>query len=192
MKIVRILSYEKCSNFAIWKLFEYFHMKIVWILPYENCLNFAIWKLFEFCHMKIVWILPYENCLIKVIRPQFLQDILDINSLISLQENKMTSHHSTVGYTSGYRQIQEWPSAEFVASFHYPFSKPQLLQKWITFTDRKDWTLNSFQRDVWEHFHEDAMSRGLQRVNPIPAKKGPHCGKRQLNEPNIELWGKPL
>ena len=43
-----------------------------------------------------------------------------------------------------------------------------------------------------KHFHEDAMSRRLQRVNPIPTKRGPHCGKRQLNEPNIELWGKPL
>ena len=43
-----------------------------------------------------------------------------------------------------------------------------------------------------KHFHEDAMSRGLQRVNPIPTKRGPHCGKRQLNEPKIELWGKPL
>ena len=43
-----------------------------------------------------------------------------------------------------------------------------------------------------KHFHKDAMSRGLQRVNPIPTKRGPHCGKLQLNEPNIELWGKPL
>ena len=43
-----------------------------------------------------------------------------------------------------------------------------------------------------KHFHKDAMSRGLQRVNPIPTKRGHHCGKRQLNEPNIELWGKPL
>ena len=40
-----------------------------------------------------------------------------------------------------------------------------------------------------KHFHKDAMSRGLQRVNPIPTKRGPHCGKRQLNEPNTELWG---
>ena len=43
-----------------------------------------------------------------------------------------------------------------------------------------------------KHFYKDAMSRGLQRVNPIPTKRGPHCGKRQLNEPNIELRGKPL
>ena len=43
-----------------------------------------------------------------------------------------------------------------------------------------------------KHFHKDAMSRRLQRVNPIPTKRGPHCGKRQLNEQNIELWGKPL
>ena len=40
-----------------------------------------------------------------------------------------------------------------------------------------------------KHFHEDAMSRGLQRVNPIPIII---VKKRQLNEPNIELWGKPL
>ena len=38
-----------------------------------------------------------------------------------------------------------------------------------------------------KHFHKGAMSRGLQRVNPIPTKRGPHCGKRQLNEQNIEL-----
>ena len=43
-----------------------------------------------------------------------------------------------------------------------------------------------------KHFHKDAMSRGLQRVKPIPTKRGPHCGKRQLNESNIELLGKPL
>ena len=43
-----------------------------------------------------------------------------------------------------------------------------------------------------KHFHKDAMSRGLQRVNPNSTKRGPHCRKRQLNEPNIELWGKPL
>ena len=70
-----------------------------------------------------------------------------------------------------------------MASFHYPFSKPELLQKWITFTDQKDWTINIYEK----HFHEDAVSRGLQRVNLIPTKKGPHCGKRQLNEPNIEF-----
>ena len=43
-----------------------------------------------------------------------------------------------------------------------------------------------------KHFHEDGMSRGLQIVNPIPTKRGPSYGKRQLNERNIELWGKPL
>ena len=37
-----------------------------------------------------------------------------------------------------------------------------------------------------KHFHEDAYERELQRVNPIPTKRGPHRGKRQLNEPNID------
>ena len=43
-----------------------------------------------------------------------------------------------------------------------------------------------------KHFHKDAISRGLQRVNLNSTKRGPQCGKRQLNKPNIELWGKPL
>ena len=51
------------------------------------------------------------------------------NFLISLHENRMPNHHSIVGCTSGYKQTQEWPLTEFVASFYYPFSKPELLQK---------------------------------------------------------------
>ena len=43
-----------------------------------------------------------------------------------------------------------------------------------------------------KHFHKDAMSRRLQRVNNNSTKRVTHFGKRQLNEPNIELWGKPL
>ena len=62
-------------------------------------------------------------------------------------------HQVIVGCTSGYKQTQERPSTEFVASFHYPFSKPELLQKWITFTDRKDWTLTTASSVMYEkHF----------------------------------------
>ena len=43
-----------------------------------------------------------------------------------------------------------------------------------------------------KHFHEDAMSRRLQRVNPIPTKRGPHCGKRQLNERTLNYGENPL
>ena len=120
---------------------------------------------------KIFWRGSNENyriddTMIKAIRPPFLQGILVFNlicsvlkksgkfnnSLISPKENRMPNHHSIVGCTSGYKQTQEWPSIKLVASFHYPFSRPEFLQKWITFTDRKDWTLKSFQRDVWETF----------------------------------------
>ena len=112
---------------------------------------------------KIFWRGSNENyriddTMIKAIRPPFLQGILVFNlicsvlkksgklnnSLISPQENKNLNHHSIVGCTSGYKQTQEWPSIKLVASFHYPFSRPEFLQKWITFTDWKDWTLNSF------------------------------------------------
>ena len=45
-----------------------------------------------------------------------------------------------------------------------------------------------------KHFYEDARSYEKQRAslkwNPIPMKRGPHCGKRQLNELNVELWRK--
>ena len=52
--------------------------------------------------------------------------------------------------------------------------------------------LTAFSVMYEKHFHKDAMSQRLQRVTPIPTKRGPHCGKRQIYEPNIELWRKPL
>ena len=98
------------------------------------------------------------------------------NSLISLQKNKMPNHYSIVGCTSGYKQTRELMT--FSKVDHGPTERIGLL---------------TASRVMYEkHFHEDAMSQRLQRVNPIPTKRGPHCGKRQLNEPNIELWGKPL
>ena len=160
---------------------------------------------------KIFWRGSNENyriddTMIKAIRPPFLQGILVFNlicsvlkksgklnnSFISLQENKNLNHHSIVGCTSGYKQTQEWPSIKLVASFHYPFSRPEFLQKWITFTDWRIGLLTASSLMHEKHFHKDAMSRRLQRVNPIQTKRGPHCWRRQLNEPNIELWGKPL
>ena len=94
------------------------------------------------------------------------------DSLISLQENKMPNHHSIVGCTSGYKPRQEWLSTEFVASFHYPFSKPELLQKWITFTDWKDWTLNSFQRDVWKTFSWRCYESRVTKSQPYHNEEG--------------------
>ena len=91
------------------------------------------------------------------------------NSLISLQENKMPNHRSIVGCTSGYKPTQEWPSTKFVASFHYSFSKPELLQKWISLLRNGLLTASSVM--YVKQFHEDAVSRGLQRVDPIPKKE---------------------
>ena len=144
---------------------------------------------------KIFWRGSNENyciddTMIKAIRPPFLQGILVFNliysvlkkigklnnSLISLQENKNLNHHSIVGCTSGYKQTQELPSIKLVASFHYPFSRPEFLQKWITFTDRKDWTLNSFQRDVWETFSWRCYESRVTKSQPYP------------NEERTSLW----
>ena len=91
------------------------------------------------------------------------------NSSINPQENKNLNHHSIVGCTSGYKQTQEWPSIKLVASFHYPFSRPEFLQKWITFTDRKEWTLkqlpawcirNIFMKMLWvKSYKESTLSQ---------------------------------
>ena len=91
----------------------------------------------------------------------------------------MPNHYNIVGCTSGYKQTRE------LMTFDKIFKNRSR-------TDRKDWNLNTSSLMHEKHFHKDAMSRGLQRVKPIPTKRGPHCGKRQLNESNIELLGKPL
>ena len=62
------------------------------------------------------------------------------------------------------------------------------------YTDRRDLTATASSVICEKHFYEDARSYGKQRAslkwNPIPTKRGPHCGKRQLNEVNVELWRK--
>ena len=88
----------------------------------------------------------------------------------------MPSHHSIVGCISAYKQTQEWPSTEFEVSFHYLFSKPELLQKLITFMDWKDWTLNSFQRDVWGTFSWRFYESRVTKSQPYP------------NEERTSLW----
>ena len=64
----------------------------------------------------------------------------------------------------------------------------KIFKKWITLIG----LLKASSVMYEKYFHKDAMSRRLQRVNPIPTKRVPHFGKLQLNEPNIKLWGKPL
>ena len=139
---------------------------------------------------KIFWRGSNENyriddTMIKAIRPPFLQGILVFNlicsvlkksgklnnSLISPQENKNLNYHSIVGCTSGYKQTQEWPSIKLVASFRYPFSRPEFLQKWITFTDWKDWTLNSFQRDARETFSWRCYESKVTKSQPYPIEE---------------------
>ena len=109
----------------------------------------------------------------------------------------MPNHCSIAGCKTGYKSTQDRPSKEVLASFHYPFSKPELLEKWIKFTNRRDWTPTASSVICEKHFHEDALKRGKQRVslnwkwNPIPTIYAPSSRKRLLNEPNIESWRKP-
>ena len=109
----------------------------------------------------------------------------------------MPNHCSIEGCTTGYKATENRPKTEVLASFHYPFSKPELLKKWIKFTNRNDWHPTASSVICEKHFHEDAMNQGKKRVclkwklNPIPTKYGSPCGKRLLTEPNIESWRKP-
>ena len=149
---------------------------------------------------------------IKVIKPPFLQDILVFNlicsvlkksrklnnSLISLQENKMPNHYSIVGRTSIRLDLRQKHRNDLRQNLWRPFTIHSLNRNCFKSgshlrTERIGLlTASSLMHEKDAEDDEDAMSRRLQRVNPIPTKRGPHCGKRQLNEPNIELRGKPL
>ena len=113
----------------------------------------------------------------------------------------MPNHCSIEACTTGYKPTQDRLSTENLASFHYPLAKPELLQKWVKFTNRQDWTPTASSVICERHFHEDAMSRGKQRVglkwkwNPVPTKLEPPCKKRLLTQPmtqpNVDSWRKP-
>ena len=108
----------------------------------------------------------------------------------------MPNHCSITGCKAGYKPTQVRPSKEVLASFHYSFSKPELREKWIKFTNRRDWTPTASSVISEKHFHENALKRGKQRLslnwkwNPIPTIYGPSSRKRLLNEPNIKSWRK--
>ena len=114
----------------------------------------------------------------------------------SWYENKIPNHCSIDWCPSGYKLTQVQPSAEVVASFHYSLSKSELLQKWIKFTNWKNWTATAFNVIGEKHFHEDAMSLEKKRVNlkwkwdPIPTKHEPPFRHRLLNESRVEFWQK--
>ena len=136
---------------------------------------------------KIFWRGSNENyriddTMIKAIRPPFLQGILVFNlicsvlkksgklnnSLISLQENKNLNHHSIVGCTSGYKNINKHRN-DLQQNLWCPFT--------IHFLNRNCFKSGSHLRTERiglltasslmheKHFHADAMSRGSQRVN---------------------------
>ena len=50
------------------------------------------------------------------------------------------NHCSIENWTTWYHTSQDRPSEAKLSSFHHPFSKLVLLQKWIKFTNRKEWT----------------------------------------------------
>lgn len=109
----------------------------------------------------------------------------------------MPNHCSIEGCSSGYKPTEDRPPTESLASFHFPLAKPELLQKWVNFTNRRDWTPTASSVICENHFHEDAMSRGKQRVvlkwkwNPVPTKFGPSGKKRPLVQPENGSWRKP-
>ena len=109
----------------------------------------------------------------------------------------MPNHCSIEGCTSGYMPTQDRPFHESLATFHFPFTKPELLEKWIKFTGRKDRKPSASSVICEKHSNEDVMNRGKQRVvlkwiwNPLPNILGPLSKKRALTQPTIDSWRKP-
>ena len=110
---------------------------------------------------------------------------------------KMPNHCGIEGCIAGYHATQDRSSEEKLASFHYPFWKPELLQEWIEVTNRKEWTPTVLSVICEKHFHRNALSRGKQRIalkwklNPVPTICRTPCVKRPLTQPNIDSWRKP-
>ena len=107
----------------------------------------------------------------------------------------MPNRCSIEGCTSGYT-TKTADSPEAVASFHYPLKNPSLLEKWTSFTNRRDWHPSVTSVICEKHFHEDAMTRGKRvtlkwNLNPVPTKFIPPSNKRPLCLPAIEGWRKP-
>ena len=60
-------------------------------------------------------------------------------------------------------------------AFHFPLKKPELLKKWIRFTNKQNWQPTSSSVLCERHFHEDSITRGKGttlkwNLNPIPTK----------------------
>ena len=63
-------------------------------------------------------------------------------------------------------------SREKVSTFHFPLSNPEILNDWIHFVNRKDWTPTSRSVICERHFEERFISRGKRcklqwELNPI-------------------------
>ena len=74
-------------------------------------------------------------------------------------------------------------SREKVATFHFPLSNPEILNDWIHFVNRKDWTPTSSSVICERHFGERFISRGKRcklqwELNPIPSIHSTRTVKR--------------
>ena len=77
------------------------------------------------------------------------------------KKGMMPNHCAIEGCTTGYKATEDRPpELHKIATFHYPLSKPDLLEKWIKFTNRKDWTPTASSVVCEKHFKEEALFRG--------------------------------
>ena len=75
-----------------------------------------------------------------------------------------------------------------IATFHFPFKKPELLNKWIRFVNRRDWVPTSAAVLCEKHFKEEYISRGKKsnlkwKCNPTPTIHSVESLKRPSSLP---------
>ena len=87
----------------------------------------------------------------------------------------MPNHCSIVGCTSGYKQTRNDLRQNLWRLFTIHSLNRNCFKIGSQLRTERIGLLTASNVMYEKHFHKDAMSRGLQRVNPIPTKRGPHC-----------------
>ena len=83
-----------------------------------------------------------------------------------------------------------------IATFHFPFKKPELLAKWKRFVSLNNWTPTNSSVLCEKHFEGHYIKRGNRTTlqwdqNPIPTIQSTMALKRPASFPPVEMLRKP-
>ena len=152
---------RQCMRYIkIWlRVYVYFeilfhiYQATCWISGIED----TVIRLLSHCVGKVFLYLEFILCAQEVENKRIFQ-------ILGWYENKILNHCKIDKYTSKHKPTQDRPSAKVVVFYHYLISKPELLQKWVKFTNRDIWTPIASSVICKKQFHEDSISRRKRRA----------------------------